>query len=186
MPVKAEVVDRDLGWRELMKRVAQIKNSYAKVGVFDEGEHEGSELSVAEVAAVHEFGTEDGHIPERSFLRSTFNAHREELIAIGVELMGRIVDGAITAERALNMMGASLAAQTKATIARGVPPPNALSTLLKKARTGRTAKFFRRKARHVGDALAQVGALAAVKPLIDTGRMIGSITWAVVVRGRPE
>jgi phage gpG-like protein len=38
-------------------------------------------------------------------------------------------------------------------------------------------------ARTLGDAFAQIGAIAAVKPLIDTGRLLGSITWSVDMTG---
>ena len=38
-------------------------------------------------------------------------------------------------------------------------------------------------AKTLGDAFAQIGALASVKPLIDTGRLLGAITWAIAKNG---
>lgn len=50
-----------------------IHKSYAKVGVIG---------SKATIAAHHEFGTPTKRIPERSFIRSTFNEEKSKIVKI--------------------------------------------------------------------------------------------------------
>lgn len=181
----ARIEKRDLGWTEFLRRAREIKDWRVKVGVLEDGaggeREEGSDLTVAEVAAINEFGTEDGHIPERSFIRSTFDRHREEYVELGQELIERVLDGRMTVERALGLLGARAAADVKATITAGVPPPNAESTVRKKM-----GVHAQRTPKNLGQALAQVGRAAAVKTLIDTGRMLNAVGWSVAKGGREE
>lgn len=199
MASESKVIDRDLGWRAILETVKAAKgDAYAKVGVLADTEKGGmhevgpdgkpSPLTVAEVAAVLEFGTEDGHIPERSAVRSTFDEEKEELQKRSYELMADILFGKITRDDALNILGAQLVAaiKKKITTGAGVPPPNAPSTVMQKASIGRTAKYFAGaggRARNLGEAFAQIGAAAAVRTWIDTGRLLAAFTWAIV-RGK--
>ena len=180
MSRRNEVVDRDHGWAAMQRRLREARSAYAKVGVLGDQEEGESGLSVGEIAAVQEFGTEDGSIPARPFVRPTFDRQREHLASLAAKLLGEVLDGHLTVDGALGVLGADLAASIRATITAGVPPPNAPSTALAKAKKGRTSRLFRSPARTVGHALAQVGALSSVKTLIDTGRMLGSVTWEVV------
>lgn len=161
--MSAKIIDRDLGWRDLFKRVGEIKNSYVKVGVLDDakGSALNGNLTVAEIAVVNEFGTEDQHIPSRPFVRSTFDEQREDLTALGKNLMGAVIDGKISTLRALNIMGAKLATEVKKkiTTGAGVPPPNAPSTVAGKG---------------------------SDRPLVDTGRLVNAITWQAIVGGKSD
>ncbi len=237
MPPRNAVIDRDLGWRGMMRRVDTLRGSaYTKVGILADSARGGlhqqgpdgkaAKLTVAEIAAVNEFGTEDGSIPARPFVRSTFDEMREELIVDSRHLIVAVVlDGRMTATQALNILGLKLATaiRKKITTGTGVPPPNAPTTALLKAMKGRTGRFFKptsttlggvlgdvaatqsaieaaggrskwllsktagiKAARSLGDAFAQIGALASVRTLVDTGRMVGAISWAVVARERQE
>jgi hypothetical protein len=185
---KSHVLDRDHGWKAFFRAVEAARGArHAKVGVLADTEkggmhEEGGDLTVAEIAAVLEFGTEDGHIPERSVIRATFDEQREALTEMTYELVAAILFGDMTADQALNALGAKLAAEMKKkiTTGQGVPPPNAPSTILAKggAKLAGAPKSF-------GAALAQVGIAAAVKPWVDSGRVLGALTWAVV-NGRPD
>lgn len=185
--MSAKLIDRDLGWSEFFKNVSKMDDARVRVGLLDDGEEypEGG-ISVAEVGAINEFGTENGHIPSRSFIRSTFDDKRAELVALAEMLTQRILFGKSTVDDAMGLLGATLANAIKMTIRNSGPgldgeqwDRNAESTARAKAAIGKTAKFFKRPARNLGEALAQAGALAAVKPLIDTSRLLNSITWAV-------
>lgn len=189
-----KVVDKDRGWAEMLRRAEAIRGrSYVRVGVLSDskkgGLHvPGAKLTVAEIAAVHEFGTTDGKIPARSFIRSTFDEQRPALQALAAQLVTKLLfDPAMTAERALGLLGLALASKIRAKIVdgAGVPPPNAPRTALAKARKGKTGRFFKRDPKDLGGALAQAGALAAVRPLVDTGRLANSISWSVVQFGKP-
>ncbi len=109
--------------------------------------------SVFEVGLVHEFGSSDGRIPERSFLRSTLEKKRRELDAIAGKVGKKVERSGGTLEEGLNLMGAVLAGAIQEAISNGIPPANAPSTIARKGSS---------------------------KPLIDTGHLRQSITWQVV------
>ena len=63
----------------------------------------GSDLSLADLALIHEYGTEDGHIPERAPVRKTFVAMADELTVdarkIAFASQSRLHSGLLTANR---------------------------------------------------------------------------------------
>jgi hypothetical protein len=156
------VIDRDLGWRKILEAArAAAGSSYAKVGVLADDEkgglhRDGAKLSVAEIAVVLEYGTEDGHIPARSFVRATIDLLRDELIATSARLLVQVVlDRSMSVERALNILGLRgvTAIKQRITSGDGIPPPNAPSTIRAKGSS---------------------------RPLVDTGLLLSAITWAVI------
>lgn len=165
MAARVKVVDKDRGWAQFWKAIDSMKGkgAYAKVGVLADAEEgglhvPGATLTVAEIAAVQEFGTEDGSIPSRSFVRSTFDEQKEELAEMARRLFFLILQGKQTTGNALNVLGAKLAAEIKKkiTTGAGVPPPNAPST---------------------------IAAKGSDRPLVDTGRLVNAIAWAVFGKG---
>lgn len=176
-----EIRDTDHGWREML-RVAQALagGAYVKVGVMGENDRGGlhavdpatgkaSPLTVAEIAVVNEFGTEDGHVPQRSFVRSTFDRMREGLAGDAAKLIVKVVlDRKMTVEAALGILGMKLATGMRSTIVdgSGVPPPNAPSTARAKAR---------------GTGKAREKAIAGARPLVNTSATLNAISWAVVL-----
>lgn len=189
-----KVVDKDHGWKRMFQMARSLAGgAYAKVGILDDdkggAQHgEGGDLTVAQIAVVNEFGTEDGKIPARSFVRATFDEQSANLQIMAHALLIQCFFGTnnMTVERALNILGAQLAAEIKkkVTTGAGVPPPNAPSTALRKASKGKTKKIMGKEAKTLGDAMAQAGALASVRTLVDTGRMINAVTWAVQMNGK--
>ncbi len=153
MKSKSKVVVKDHGFNALMKKakeIAAIGGGVVKVGVLADdkkgGLHEvgpdgkSSRLTIAEIFAVLNFGTKDGRIPPRPVLQTTFDAKRDELKELGARLIGDVVFGHLTLEHALGIMGAQLAADVKAAIVAGFPPPNAPSTARAKAMKGKGVK----------------------------------------------
>lgn len=132
---------------------------HARVGVMQDGEAASGELTMAALAVIHEFGAPSAGIPERSFLRSTLAENRAEYVKMAGRLVRGIMLGKFDTEKALNMLGARVANDVKAKIKGGIPPENADSTIARKGSS---------------------------KPLIDTGRLLGSITWSVVMNGNSE
>lgn len=149
-------------WDELRARAAKLDRCSVRVGVLEsKGGNEmhntdgGDPLTLVEIATIHEFGTE--HVPERSFIRSTFLVKKvDELAAMQVKLARAIVMDGMDPMKALNILGAWGAAQVKNTITEDdVPPPLAASTIARKGST---------------------------KPLVDTGLLKNSISYEVVER----
>lgn len=168
------IKDVDRGWARLLRELRSLQGgAYVKVGAIGEVKdlHEGDTISVVALMVIHEFGAPEAGVPERSFLRATcdkmgpteWNLLREKLV-------GLIYDGKMDVEQALGVLGAKASSDVKAFITEGdeVPPPAAPATFLRKLNKG--AKGFNLTG-------------AAPRNLVDSGRMVGSITWQVIVSG---
>lgn len=182
MPPRANrVVDKDHGWKATLKMASELaQGAYVKVGILGDDERGGlhrtdpdtglaSPLTIAEIAVVNEYGTEDGHIPARPAHRSTFDRMRAELQSDAAKLLAKVViDRSLTVEAALNILGMKLATGIKNTITQGggVPPPNAPSTVLAKVPPSSTGAKRQK-------------AIDGARPLVDTGATVNSIAWAV-------
>lgn len=137
----------DKGWRKLRKSMLG-KQAYVKIGVLSKA---GSE--VVAIAVAHEYGTKQ--VPQRSFIRSAFDLHRNRYVHELRQLVKQIYGGKRSIDEVLGIMGLRIQTDIKAGITqgKGIPPPNARATIRRKGSS---------------------------RPLIDTGRMLGSIIWQVV------
>lgn len=145
-PLTQANLDRAAKKLGLWVRNAQVE---IRVGVPDVTHHSG--LRLPELAAIHEFGTDDGRIPERAPFRTTMrenvNAYKRGLAAAAkasVRSKGN--------RKAYELLGAKAAGDVQSRIAQGLPPPNAPSTVAQKG---------------------------SDTPLIDEGDFRQSITWEV-------
>lgn len=164
--------DVDHGWNRIRTLAQQLEegDSNVHVGVLGTAENEAATAdrpSNVDLAVIHEFGSPSRHIPERSWIRSTFDANRARY---GLEL-GRLLDqvlvGKMSVQRALGLMGARMAGDIKLRLLRGehVPPPLAPETVRRKLAAG-------------------IAPTTAVRPLVATGQMARAVTWQVVVSGQ--
>lgn len=146
------VVDRDLGYKALLKRVARMAKAKAvlTVGIHDDAGSTGSGLAVATVATFHEFGL--GNNPERSFLRSWFDAKQGDIAKQMTASEKAVVKGTLTQDQAIERLGLRFVAEIQAKIASGIPPANADSTVARKGSS---------------------------TPLVDSGQLKSSITHKV-------
>ena len=154
MKVSVRVIETGRDLRvPMLSLLGQIaKGVGIKVGVIT-GTHS-SGMSNDALAAIHEFGTEDGRVPERSFLRSTMNAQRKPWLDFMASRMRKVVAGTIPALQAVEQMGLKMSGDVKATIVAGIDPENAPATI---AATGSST------------------------PLIDTGQLKESIAHQVII-----
>lgn len=171
MSFSLKVIDH--GMDDLFERLKDVQESYVKVGVLDEDEKGGevreSGLTNAEIAAVLEFGTQNKHIPARPVIRPTFDEKREELVTLGKKLIGDVIDGRLKIERALGMMGSTLVTAMRLKITSGVAPPNAPSTLERKAlKSGKVKRAMQR----VGNAVIQSWRPIAFKRVKREGKFV--------------
>lgn len=149
------IVDRDMGYREAMRRLLGESDSHVYVGIRqDQGETvaEGDDINLAGIAAVNEFGSDDGHIPERSFLRSTVDENRSEYADVLQRLVENHVDGKAHIDDSINELGVRAVRDVQTKIRTLREPENADSTKKKKK---------------------------SDNPLIDTGRLRQSIDYEV-------
>lgn len=167
MAGKGRVRLDDRALRKLERELERRKNAHVMVGVLASRgggqKHPDSDLSMVEIAAIHEFGSPAAHIPQRSFIRSAFEKRgvRGEFNRLARKLAKGIITGRLPVSQALGLLGEWGVAKVRARMAEGVPPPLAASTLAKRRRV-------------------QKGKAGSDKPLIDTGRLRQSITYEVV------
>ena len=152
----AKVVrDIDRGFRAIMKRVRSLKQGpHVRIGV--QGSDASKDRPFGEsnlaIAVIHEFGSVDGTIPQRSYLRSTADRERALFVRVlGAQAKKAAINGDIS--RALGRVGELGVSKVKQTFDRsiGLKP-------LKKATEDRKQ---------------------STRPLIDTGVLKNSITWKV-------
>lgn len=131
------------GRRFLEQMKAVKKGPIVKVGVLAEkgsvpkrertktGEKDG-DATLVEVAVYNEFGTSDGRVPERSFIRYTADANKDEWAKFSDKLRAAVVQGRATVEWALGIMGERIKSDIQARIRSNVPPENKPSTIARK------------------------------------------------------
>lgn len=139
------------------------RHNHVAVGILQDEDHDG--FSMIDLAMVHEYGSDNGHIPERSFIRSTCDAKRKEHLGLIQKFQWQILLGRMTAKEALTQLGEVVSKDMVQTINNGIEPGLADSTLqAKKGSLEKQNKKLR------GDGFT---------PLIETGRLKGSITHEI-------
>jgi phage gpG-like protein len=154
---KPRVKVDDRVWQELKSRLKALGKGRVKVGVLasqgGNAEHSNG-LTIIELAAIHEFGSPAAHIPERSFLRRTMRERMEEIYKFQTKLAKAIINRKMGVPQALGLLGTAVASWVKFTIQGGphIPPPLKPATIERKG---------------------------SDRPLLDTGRLVGAITYEV-------
>lgn len=157
----------DKGWRgirELAKGLAQ-KDNYAKAGVLGiepveahgkapQPNRKDGAISNIELAMIHEYGAPAAGIPERSFIRAGFEAHRDEYVKMLATGLKKVFEKKMGVTKVLGLIGAKMAADMKNVITTG----DGLAPLKQ----------------------ATIDRKGSSRPLVDTGQLVNSITWAVV------
>ena len=117
-------IDKDNGYRELAGIFkTNNKGPELKVGfLLESGKHEGSDTSVAQVAAYHELGAPGAGIPERSFMRSSMDENKDKITSITKKLTRKVTNGEMNMIQALEVLGASLQQMMKTKIRNGLSP----------------------------------------------------------------
>lgn len=120
--------DRDLGWRRYQRELEAARVTEVVVGIHQGDIADGQQI--ADYAAKNEYGT--SKIPERSFMRSSFD---ENVDVISRELSGRygqMVEGRITTRVALGLVGLKVQDLIKQKIDSSVRPANSAATIAMK------------------------------------------------------
>jgi phage gpG-like protein len=153
----SKFTDTDLGADALARWMRDAGRKSVRVGVLSDSpkeEKDGEEtgISLVEVAAVHEFGAPSANVPQRSFIRATADAQAGEIQRLEEVLGAQMIDGILTEDKALGLLGSKVAAMMQARITSNIPPPLKAETVDRK-----------------GSSVA----------LVDTGQLKASITFAV-------
>lgn len=159
MSSKNKLTVKDHGWKKLMELGKQLdRKPFTKVGVLGRSDSRAdSEIGNVGLAIVHEFGID---VPRRAFLRGTYERKAKEWTAFMEKLVAGLVRGKFDVPKALQLLGLRSANDVKATIQKSIDlAPNAPAT---------------------------IAAKESSKPLVDTGRLLGSIDFAVVEGGETK
>lgn len=132
---------------ELKRRL--IGERLVRVG-FPQGKTEADGTPVAMIAAVHEFGSPEQGITERSFMRSSIRANAQKYVRLNKVNLVRIVRGQLTADQALGQLGEMAKGDMQQTIRAGDFAPLKQATIDRKGSS---------------------------KPLIDTSQMVQSVSY---------
>lgn len=136
---------------KLRKQLGQ-DNRVVKVGVPATAEPQPDGTPMVLVAAVHEFGSPKNNIPERSFIRSAVNENHDEYVRLNKINFVALIKNKITVEIALSRLGEMAKSHMQQKIRKGDFVPLKESTIKAKGSSA---------------------------PLIDTGNLIQSITYAL-------
>lgn len=98
--MNADVILSD--FERLKKACADMSNKKILIGIVGEADSE-----VVKIAHAHEYG--DGKLPERSFIRASFDADQEKLGTIVTGSVNKVLSEQISAEAAANAIGAQAA-----------------------------------------------------------------------------
>jgi hypothetical protein len=166
--------DRDKGWKKFctnfkvqsgetsgfvgyLRSSGDYKNEEQKKADGTLNDSEGNKnpptpITMAQLASVHEFGSADGTIPERSFMRSAIDKHSKELKRLTHKAAYNASMGHVTKKQALGLICQKMTGWFQDEIEAGVPPPNKPATIARKGSS---------------------------KTLIDTGQLKNSIDWEI-------
>ena len=123
--------DIDKGFKAFKQELQRAKNATVEIGIHQDAMNDG--LSIAEYAAYNEFGTVD--IPERSFMRSTFDEKQSQINADMAKRYDQVKTGKIGVHRALSLIGLRHAQDIQDKIGSNIQPANSEATVARKKST---------------------------------------------------
>lgn len=142
------IVKDDNNVPDLLKRIERLSNKAMQIGIF--GSEDGEAILYA---SVHEFGAPSINVPERSFLRKTFDEQLDNMGRVMDNFIMKYIDGDIDFDTCMDAIGEYLVGLVRKTIVDMDSPPLKQATIDRKGSSG---------------------------VLVDTGRLIDSITYKVV------
>lgn len=174
--MNVSVTDIDRGFADIKKEVRRFKKSYTSIGFFTTGGDPSNDIAAR--AIVHEFGAKipvtkkmKGFflykfgvalkksiitIPERSFMKQTFDKNKNKIHDKIIDGYNRVLDGNDTAKQALSRLGEWYRALMQLTI---------------------------RGENFVANSPLTIKAKGSSKPLSDTGEMANSIEHRETIKG---
>lgn len=122
---------------ELVRRIEAGKATVS-IGVHAEDASRvdpGSGLTNAQLANIHEYGTE--HIPARSFIRAPLRENRQRYKALGATQMRKYIKGEITnLQQAIMPLALAMLGDVQARLLRSIAPPLQEATVEAKKHKG--------------------------------------------------
>lgn len=125
-----------MGYVRILRELADLEATVIETGLQNDGTSSDGGVLVSHYGAVNEFGSSNGHIPERSFIRSTFDETVDKLVDTRDKIIGGVYAGKLTADRGAGLLGEMHQTDIQRKITSHPPPPNAPSTIARKGSSG--------------------------------------------------
>ena len=148
-----KVVFTDKGLKKILaevKRIAGMQVQVGLVGAKAEAPTADGRLTVAEAGIINEFGSGDGHVPRRSFLRDPMHQQRGLVTSLLLQAAGDVATLKATPEAVCDRIGTRLALVVSDAILAGGTP-------------------------HEGNAASTIKKKGFDEPLVDTGTMLDAV-----------
>ena len=171
----------------LKDKLAKLTSAELEVGWF-EGTQYNDGTPVAGVAAVQEFGSASRAIPPRPFFRPTIAEQQGEWAKKTETILTRYIEGSLTPEQSLNVIGAMVVGDVQDKISTINSPKLSPVTIALRRLRDDGVQISGSLVGHVARAIAE-GKIAEgelgdqtypnIKPLNDTGYMLATLTYNV-------
>lgn len=148
--------DIDRGYGRILKALVEFKGQEIAVGLQAGDKTEDGKEDIASIGTVQEFGSPEKKIPERSFMRSSFDENNKDWNSVALNQVGLVIDGRKDAQTAMNTIGVVMQRDIQKKIIDGPFAPNAPATVKQKG---------------------------SARPLVDSSRMRQSIRYVTRKRG---
>lgn len=147
-----KIKDTDKGFLAIKKALLSLRKKEIKVGIHEgAGENAKTGTLIVDYAIANEYGT--SRIPERSFMRSTYDEKEKEWNKALDKIVGGVIEGDVSnIEQKISFVGVQIVNDIKEKIDSNIPPSLSEATIKRKGSS---------------------------KTLIDTGIMRASITYKI-------
>lgn len=171
----------------LKDKLVKLANAELEVGWF-EGTQYNDGTPVAGVAAVQEFGSASRAIPPRPFFRPTIAEKKNEWAKKTESVLGRYIEGSLTPEQSLNVIGSMVVGDVQGKISTiNSPKLSPVTIALRRLRDDGvqiSGSLVGQVAQAIADGKTAKGELgdqtySNIKPLNDTGYMLATLTYNV-------
>lgn len=122
----------------IMQQLQALESLVAEAGWFPSAVHPNG-TPVAGAMAVQEFGSEDGSVPPRSFMRSTVAEMGEQWGKLFQRFADRVMQGKMTPQQAFDAIGLEIEGAFRAKIASIQEPELSKRTLAARRKAGITS-----------------------------------------------
>lgn len=146
----------------MMAKFEEFKKHRIKVGLIGGTVDSESGMTQAELGIIHEFGSVTANIPPRPFISAAARKNQKKYAEALKAICKRVLLKGENVPTLFGVLGAKAAADFKNFVTRGapIPPENSPAVYERKKKLGRTSNGI-------------------VRTLVDTGRMVQAITFAV-------
>lgn len=131
MAMTLKIVDK--GMDSFLKEIMELeKNPSVKIGVMQEEASRSDELDNVSLMSIHEFGSSDGKIPQRSIIREGTDSNVDNAFALEVKEYDKTIRGKSTINKMVQKTGVFMEGEFKRRFNKKYLTPNAPETIRKK------------------------------------------------------